>query len=42
MLVLAEKRFLEKAVFTALPAWIREEMVECNVSLFREVIPTWK
>ena len=42
MLVLAEKRFLEKAVFTALPAWIREEMVECNVSLFREVIPAWK
>jgi DNA excision repair protein ERCC-2 len=42
VLVLAEKRFLERRVRNALPAWIREEMVECDPALFREVISRWK
>ncbi len=42
LLVLAEKRFLEKRVRNALPAWIREEMIECNSVVFREVISRWK
>ncbi len=42
VLVLAEKRFLEKGVRNALPAWIREEMIECNAALFLEVISRWK
>jgi DNA excision repair protein ERCC-2 len=42
VLVLAEKRFLEKRVLNALPAWIREEMIECDSALFREKILRWK
>ncbi len=42
VLVLAEKRFLEKGVRNALPAWIKEEMIECNSALFHEVISRWK
>jgi len=42
VLVLAEKRFLEKGVRRALPAWIKEEMVECTDPLFLEVISRWK
>jgi len=42
VLVLAEKRFLEKGVRNALPAWIREEMIECNAALFLEEISRWK
>jgi DNA excision repair protein ERCC-2 len=42
VLVLAEKRFLEKGVRTALPAWMREEMIECNSTRFLEVISQWK
>jgi DNA excision repair protein ERCC-2 len=42
VLVLAEKRFLEKRIRNALPAWIREELIECDSALFREVISRWK
>ncbi len=42
VLVLAEKRFLEKGVRNALPAWIKEEMIECSSALFIEVISRWK
>ena len=42
VLVLAEKRFLERRVRNALPAWIREEMIECDAALFLEVISRWK
>jgi len=42
VLVLAEKRFLEKGVRNALPTWIREEIIECNAALFHEVISRWK
>jgi DNA excision repair protein ERCC-2 len=42
VLVLAEKRFLEKGVRNALPAWIKEEMIECNSALFLGVISRWK
>jgi DNA excision repair protein ERCC-2 len=42
VLVLAEKRFLEKRVRIALPAWIGEEMIECNTAFFLEVISRWK
>jgi len=41
VLVLAEKRFLEKRVRDALPDWIREEMVVCDAAGFREVTEQW-
>jgi DNA excision repair protein ERCC-2 len=42
VLVLGEKRFLERRVRSALPGWIREEMIECDAEKFREVIGKWK
>jgi len=42
VLVLGEKRFLERRVRTALPGWIQEEMIECDVLRFRELIRKWK
>ena len=30
VLILGERRFLEKRVRSALPAWIQEEMIECD------------
>jgi DNA excision repair protein ERCC-2 len=42
VLVLAEKRFLESRVRTALPGWIQEEMIACDAAGFREVTGKWK
>ncbi|HEX3001912.1 MAG TPA: helicase C-terminal domain-containing protein, partial [Methanoregula sp.] len=42
VLVLGEKRFLEKNVKEALPGWMREEMITCDYNLFREVVAQWK
>jgi DNA excision repair protein ERCC-2 len=42
VLVLAERRFLEPRVKSALPGWIREEMVICDEAGFREVVSRWK
>jgi DNA excision repair protein ERCC-2 len=42
VLVLGEKRFLEKRVHTALPAWIQDEMIACDAARFREMISPWK
>jgi DNA excision repair protein ERCC-2 len=42
MLVFGEKRFLEKRVYSALPAWIVDEMIECDSQKFREVVARWK
>ena len=42
VLVLGERRFLEKRVRLALPAWIQEEMIECDHTLFGELVATWK
>ena len=42
VLVLAEKRFLENRVRTALPGWIQEEMVVCDTEGFREMVGQWK
>jgi len=42
VLVLGERRFLEKRVKSALPVWIQEEMIECDTARFREVIAKWK
>jgi len=42
VLVLGERRFLEKRVRSALPAWIQEEMIECDLARFREGIARWK
>ena len=42
VLVFAERRFLEKRVRSALPVWIRDEMIECDLQKFREVIGKWK
>ncbi|HSQ93026.1 MAG TPA: ATP-dependent DNA helicase [Methanoregula sp.] len=42
VLVLAEKRFLEQRVRTALPGWIQEEMITCDAAGFRDVVAAWK
>ena len=42
VLVLAEKRFLEKRVRGALPGWMQKEMIECDITKFRDVIGSWK
>jgi DNA excision repair protein ERCC-2 len=42
VLVLGEKRFLEKRVREGLPPWIQQEMIECDAAQFREVIAKWK
>ena len=42
VLVLGEKRFLERRVKNALPGWIKEEMIECDVTRFRELIGKWR
>jgi DNA excision repair protein ERCC-2 len=42
VLVLAEKRFLESRVRSALPGWIQEEMVACDAAGFRELVAAWK
>ena len=42
ILVFGEKRFLEKRVRQALPAWIQEEMIECDHTRFRELVSAWK
>ncbi|MFA4877874.1 MAG: ATP-dependent DNA helicase [Methanoregula sp.] len=42
VLVLAEKRFLEKRVRGALPGWMQDEMIECDITKFRDVIGSWK
>ncbi|MDD1711670.1 MAG: ATP-dependent DNA helicase, partial [Methanoregulaceae archaeon] len=42
VLVLAEKRFLESRVRTALPGWIQEEMIPCDAAGFRELVAAWK
>ncbi len=42
VLVLGEKRFLEKRVRDALPSWIQAEMIACDIERFREVIAQWK
>jgi len=42
VLVLGERRFLDKRIRSALPAWIGEEMIECDLAQFREGIARWK
>jgi DNA excision repair protein ERCC-2 len=42
ILVFGEKRFLEPRVKTGLPAWIREELVECTAESFGEAMKRWK
>lgn len=42
VLVLAEKRFLEPRVKSALPGWIQEEMIACDAAGFREVTGRWQ
>lgn len=42
VLVLGDKQFLEQKVRNALPGWIQEEMIECDVTQFRELIGKWK
>lgn len=42
VLVLGEKRFLEKRVRDALPGWIQDELIPCDADKFREVLAQWK
>jgi DNA excision repair protein ERCC-2 len=41
-LVLCEQRFLEPQIRGALPAWIREEMVETTLDGFGELVKEWR
>ena len=42
VLVLGDKRFLERRVRQALPAWIQQELIECDSEKFRDVVAKWK
>jgi len=42
VLVVGERRFLEQRVKRALPGWIQEEMVECDIVRFRKVLTPWQ
>jgi DNA excision repair protein ERCC-2 len=42
VLVFGERRFLEKRVHNALPAWIQDEMIVCDITRFREMISQWE
>jgi DNA excision repair protein ERCC-2 len=42
VLVLGEKRFLEKRVRDALPPWMQAEMIACDCEQFREVLAQWR
>jgi DNA excision repair protein ERCC-2 len=42
VLVLGERRFLERRVKGALPGWIRDELAECDIARFREVLAPWQ
>jgi DNA excision repair protein ERCC-2 len=41
VLVLAERRFVENRVKKALPVWISDELIECDISHFRKVVSAW-
>jgi DNA excision repair protein ERCC-2 len=41
-LVFGEERFLESRVLNGLPAWIRDELVGVDLSLFKEMVSSWK
>jgi DNA excision repair protein ERCC-2 len=42
MLVLGEKRFLERRVHAGLPPWMQEEMTTCTVEAFRKEAERWR
>jgi DNA excision repair protein ERCC-2 len=42
ILVLGEKRFLEREVRSALPGWMQEEMVACSTESFAAAVNRWK
>ncbi len=42
VLVFGEKRFLEPKVARGLPAWIRDELIECEFPEFRGMVSHWK
>ena len=42
ILVLGEARFLEPRVMRGLPSWMQEEIKECTLESFGEVIATWR
>ena len=41
VLVLAERRFVENRVKKALPGWISNELIECDIPHFRDVVSAW-
>ena len=42
ILVLAEKRFLDREVRAALPPWMQEELVSCDMESFAAAVGRWK
>jgi DNA excision repair protein ERCC-2 len=42
VLVFGERRFLEKRVRNALPSWIQDEMIACEITRFWEIVSQWE
>jgi DNA excision repair protein ERCC-2 len=42
ILVLGDKRFLETRVKHGLPVWMQDELIQCDLKLFREQLKKWK
>ncbi|HJJ89289.1 MAG TPA: ATP-dependent DNA helicase [Methanocorpusculum sp.] len=42
VLVLGEERFLESDIFSGLPSWMREEVIECDAATLPDLIGKWK
>jgi DNA excision repair protein ERCC-2 len=42
VLVLGERRFLEPKIRSALPQWLKEEIIDCNVVSIGELVAKWQ
>ncbi len=42
ILVLGDKRFLEKRVKSGLPGWMQDEMIQCDLKIFSGQLKKWK
>jgi hypothetical protein len=42
MLVLGERRFLEPRIRSALPRWMQDELIECEVPEFFDEVRRWR
>jgi DNA excision repair protein ERCC-2 len=42
VLVLGERRFLEPKIRSALPQWLKEEIIDCDVVSIGELVAKWQ